>query len=401
MLDWVAAEEAPEKRRTGTSRIQCPQCKADITIARPRSYLVDGVTQLERASSRLVFPFVMVTLAGTVITGCWMHGFSTVYLLFGAEDADRVLGVDSGFGISSNWGLGLPLIPVALVASRITWADSVLPVLPIFYFASGAPKQSAPLWPPSAAMTIAILPYIRAVYNEIYKRIFAEKEKQWIKEVHPRGGEDENIAGQGGDAGPADDMPQEGMNIELGLEVEVIEEEEEEVEEEADHRHANEAGENIAAQARNQEGIPGQGNGQEGQEGPNQRNRNQHLHGLLEAQGPEQDGQRQNLNGVPITLSMNRVAETIIGALLFPTVSTSMGALLKALLPRTWTTPPRSSDSYPAGLLQSRFGRSIVGGCVFVVLKDSLLLYAKYRRAQNHKQRRVVDYNASKVKKKA
>ncbi len=40
----------------------------------------------------------------------------------------------------------------------------------------------------------------------------------------------------------------------------------------------------------------------------------------------------------------------------------------------------------------------MVGGCLFVVLKDSLRLYSKFRLARDQKKRRVVDYDAGKGK---
>ena len=177
ILDWVAAEENANHTVSERKKIQCPQCKAPITIARPRSLIVEGVNAVERATGRLLLPFAMVTVLGTIITGCWMHGFSTVYLIFGPEDAERLLGLDSQMSMNSSWGMGLPLIPLTLCAARTTAADNLLPIVPIFYFASNSPRRDGPLWPPSAAMTMATLPYIRAAYQEFYKRVVAPKDK--------------------------------------------------------------------------------------------------------------------------------------------------------------------------------------------------------------------------------
>ena len=43
-------------------------------------------------------------------------------------------------------------------------------------------------------------------------------------------------------------------------------------------------------------------------------------------------------------------------------------------------------------LLQEKWGRSLVGGCLFVVLKDAVMLYARWRMVEMHRKRRVVDY---------
>ncbi|MCJ1335230.1 hypothetical protein MMC09_000498 [Bachmanniomyces sp. S44760] len=382
LLDWVADLEAPNQRkRTGSSpRIQCPQCKAKITVARPRSLIVDGVNAAERVAGQLVVPGIVISLAGTIFTGCWVHGLSSIFLVFGTEDASTLLNVKSGEGISARWGFGIPLIPVVLVLSRTTIADGVLPILPILFFATQIPEAqngSLDLWSPSAAMTMASLPYLRGAYNALYKGLFAEREKKWIKEVRPRAGEtgdDEDAGGgQGGDGG--DNAAEEDVGFELNVEVEIFEEEE-----------------NVAdlADIINQQPAELLGIGQAAGPGAeNDQNANQ-------AHPQPAQAQRQN----NLIVSTSQVADSIIGALLFPTVSAAMGILLKALLPKKWTTFQRLVDRQRPTLLQTQWGRSVVGGCLFVVMKDSLLLYSRYRVAQDHRKRRIVDYDRKKDKSK-
>lgn len=351
---------------------------------------MEGVRAVQRATARFILPFTFVTLAGTVVTGCWMHGFSTIYLLFGPEDAERLLGIDNAVGINSKWALGLPFIPLALIAARTRYADNLLPILPIFYFASTGPQRDGPLWPPSASMTVAILPYLRAAYNEFYDRVCAPREKAWIKQIQPR-------AGDHGDQEQEQNQEQDnrfedGLDIGLDLQVEIVEEEEE-------HENGQPAG-NAPAE---EQGQANQGQDRVEDQNQNQpaagnqaraANRHQHVH-----QHQHQD-QDQNQNGVQgLVLNFFSLPQTIMGALVFPSISAAMGALLQVALPRSWTTPPGRWDRYPAGFLQSRFGRSIVGGCLFVVLKDTLMLYSRYRLAQDHKKRRVVDHDAKKGKK--
>ncbi|MCJ1253232.1 hypothetical protein MMC24_001043 [Lignoscripta atroalba] len=379
LLDWVADLEAPNQRkRTGApARIQCPQCKSDITIARPRSIVVEGVNAVERVTGKLVLPGIFITIAGTMFTGCWVHGLSSVYLVFGREDFLNLLG-DSGQGISTKWGLGLPLIPVVLVMSRTTLADSLLPVLPIFFFATQIPDRhmgNLDLWPPSAAMTIASLPYLRGAYNEVYKRLFSARDQRWMKEIQPRAGENGDDAGAGHEEGNDLDVDEGGVNVafELDLQVGVLEEE-------ADV---------VVQNHHNQQAQPAV----QGAEGANH------------APAPQpQHQQAPPLVQNNLIVSTSRLADTIIGALFFPTISAAMGTLLKLSLPKRWTTasPPRlsgpwdrnsSSSLSRPGLLQTRWGRSIVGGCLFVVLKDTLLLYSRYRLAKDHRMRRVLNYD--------
>lgn len=336
---------------------------------------------VERATGRLLLPFAMVTVLGTIITGCWMHGFSTVYLIFGPEDAERLLGLDSQMSMNSSWGMGLPLIPLTLCAARTTAADNLLPIVPIFYFASNSPRRDGPLWPPSAAMTMATLPYIRAAYQEFYKRVVAPREKAWTKEVQPRAGEDGGNGAQGqeqeearnGDGG-------DGVEFEVDFQLEVIEDREE-----------------VEELQRPQD--PPAGNPPLGNQGDADRP----LEDELRFEGPMPHDHNHNHDPAPrgvgfLQIEARKVTQSIIGALIFPSISAAMGVLLKTVLPRTWTTSPGRWERYPAGFLQSRFGRSIAGGCLFIVLRDTILLYSKYRLAQDHKKRRVVDYKGDKRK---
>lgn len=159
LLDWIADMEAPNaRRRAGTSagKILCPQCKSEIKVQRPRSYVVDAVRGVERLAGNLLLPgFALVT--GTALYSTLsLSGTATIYQIFGTEDALQILGplyqppdrrVNSVImqwleHLRQHWrlDLGLPLIPTVLVASRTTFADSFLPFLPlIFFVSSGQP----------------------------------------------------------------------------------------------------------------------------------------------------------------------------------------------------------------------------------------------------------------------
>ncbi|KAI5865142.1 hypothetical protein GGS23DRAFT_557884 [Durotheca rogersii] len=77
----------------------------------------------------------------------------------------------------------------------------------------------------------------------------------------------------------------------------------------------------------------------------------------------------------------------ITGALLYPSVCYGMGELLRLALPSRFITRPASGPN--TSILQERWGRSLVGGCLFVVLKDVFFLWVKYRKIMNQPFRRI------------
>ncbi|QGA12849.1 hypothetical protein EYB26_000494 [Talaromyces marneffei] len=376
LLDWLAELENPRTRRQnrGDVRLQCPQCKSKIVISRPRSYVVDIVRACERLAGKLVIPGLVFTFAGTIWAGCCAHGVYSMYLVFGTEEVYNMFNrsVDTAWSPIRN--VGIPFIPIVLIFSRMSWADGVLPAIPVLFFATHNPTGFEPqgiLWPPSATMTFAALPYVKSIYSALYERVFGKLERKWIAEVQPRRDEQE---GQQGDQQRGDQRAALGIGgnggilMEIDLELQIgMDDDRQNVDE-----PVNAPGPINAEQQADQGGV------QNGQQGPEQQ--------IL--------GRRRQ----ELIHDTSNLADTILGALLFPAISAGMGGLLKLALPKSWTASQSGFDRGRAGLLQSRWGRSVVGGCLFVLLKDALVLYCRWRLAQTHRKRRVLDYDRQKKK---
>ncbi|KAL9602369.1 MAG: hypothetical protein Q9219_001935 [cf. Caloplaca sp. 3 TL-2023] len=413
LLDWIADKESPQHNDSGRpQKIECPQCKAEIRISRPQSRIVELHQSLRRVAGRMFWPGIIASLVSGMGAACVLHGASTVYLLLGTRDAEMLLGVRNGRMPDSNTILGLASIPGILMISSTTIADSLLPIVPILYVATHRPtRQSALRWPPSAAMTLATLPYIRAAYNGLRRKMFREREKRWTRQIQPRGGEDTDNANEGGQPqqAPPEDEQGGGMNFELGVELEIIEEEEVPPLEQQQGPANQAPGEQMNADAGEQreEQLQDQApdprpdqDQQDGQPANREQDRQQAPPGV-----PVRDPrpERERDAGVPaeqhrvvrLVPLVSAIVHTMIGALAFPTVAASMGGLISIFLPRTWRTPPSLWDRRPHGFLQSRFGRSVVGGCLFIFLKDTLSIYSKYRVAQDHMQRKVLNYEGN------
>ncbi|GAB0135085.1 hypothetical protein EsDP_00003436 [Epichloe bromicola] len=138
------------------------------------------------------------------------------------------------------------------------------------------------------------------------------------------------------------------------------------------------------------EPLPALGEGQE-----------QEIEGAVAANdGQEQDqheapqappARRMGLGGL-----LSSVSNSVVSALILPGVSFGMGEALRLVLPKAWTASASRSPwalyAGPGGrpgLLQQQWGRSFIGGCLFVVIKDAIRVYAKSRRVAAIRNRRV------------
>lgn len=437
LLDWIADVEAPKNPRNrslAAPKIECPQCKSEIKLARQRDYLVDLVSGCERLASRAIIPSSVFMLSGIIYQSTVLHGIHSIYAVFGADDGARilrplqlnairppievyvnnpriasrqVLRVLLDHAVHWRLYLGIPLITPVLIFSRTSLADGILPVLPIVFFASQAHSPDDALdfasWPPSASFAFAVLPYIRSLYNFYYQKVWAEKEKKWIKEIQPRTtqaqaedaaanqnqrrerGDDENVFEVRIDGGLWDDWDGEDQLEELA---------------------ENNAPVPAAVQVEDDEAAPGpnvQDNRPVPRGGANEPR--QQDAGAGQQQQPNQQPQQNQQNGNQIdrriSFSPLSIAETVIGALAFPTLAGFAGEALKLVLPNSWTVPPAppsrwSSKTPIKGFLQNKWARSIVGGCLLVVCKDALMLYVRWRMAQMHRGRKVVDFDRKK-----
>ncbi len=118
-------------------------------------------------------------------------------------------------------------------------------------------------------------------------------------------------------------------------------------------------------------------------------------------QNQVQEGNRNDVNppppaenAQPPITTLNAIMNRMVSSLLFPAVCYGAGELLRLVVPQAWARPPGYRHPF-TGLLQQRWGRSLVGGCLFVVLRDAFALYLKYRRVQVKQHRRVRNVDKS------
>lgn len=396
LLDWVADLENPRNRRAGPpKKIQCPQCKTEIKIARPRSIVLDLVKAWERLVGQATLPGIATVLGGTIFAGCFYHGLHSVRVVFGDYHANLLLYRAQRH---RGWLAAYALIPISLISARTNYADFVLPWSTVFLFATQLSERFGidwTIWPPRPSTVFGCLPVVRNCYNYLYERAFGDLNRKWLQEIQPQqaqegNGGERNEADQANDAAAAADEIADGnVVLELNLEIGVGDDEEEPQQQEA--RNERRPAPPDHQQPPNENAPPAAAIA-----APNN------------AQADANNNQNNNPPVQPAPAILNRRPNELIsdtssiivntlGALLFPSIAAGMGELLAHTLPSSWTHSSSPSSILARKgreqLLRTRWGRSVVGGCLFVVLKDALVLYVRWRMARNHRKRRIMDFD--------
>ncbi|TPX64963.1 hypothetical protein SpCBS45565_g05492 [Spizellomyces sp. 'palustris'] len=167
LLRWISEKQGPI-----TTDVKCPACGHVYAIEESTDVVLAILTFVDK-SIQSVVPYV--TLAGVSMA------FYVVSTTFGAYAVMTMCGPDEGERILSeaNWGwrtwIGLPLIPIGLVCSRLTAADAALPLLPFLVLGNDQIRLSLP---PSPALTVCLLPWARLLYNGVWATIWP-----WIERI--------------------------------------------------------------------------------------------------------------------------------------------------------------------------------------------------------------------------
>lgn len=435
LLDWIADIESPSKSQKSSTKpeIKCPQCKSPIHLSRPRDLLVEVFQAAERGIAWSFPKAALLVLAGVVYGACAAGGTHTIYAVFGAEEGARILEpatlnavrapVDAYVGTPRaaaraileivmdhlvHWRLyvGLPLITPTLILSRTSLADGVLPVLPVLFFVTqntgraGMEGVDLLQWPPSAEFAFAVLPYVRGAYNAVYKRWAAPVMKRWMEELEPRG---TNVEGNEGPDAVVEEVEEEDNVVEIRVDGGIFEDWEGNEAEVA--RHLQWA----------QGGVP-----EPPQEDRDQQQRPNDAFADLPNLVPDAPPQAEEAapppqipdnrppaadvpagaNGINLqpnqrdvlSISGAGIFQTVLGALLFPTLAGLAGEVLKVSLPTRWIMGNGRQRTF----LGAKWARTLVGGCLLVLGKDALMLYVRWRMGVMQRSRRVLDYERGK-----
>jgi hypothetical protein len=106
-------------------------------------------------------PYITVLGLGcSMLITSTTFGAYTVLTMFGTKQGEKLIG-NPAFWTWRTW-LGLPAIPVALIASRLKWADNALPAAALLLLRlTGVSYPLKITWPPSPAVMFGLLPWVR------------------------------------------------------------------------------------------------------------------------------------------------------------------------------------------------------------------------------------------------
>ncbi|RKF82045.1 putative ring finger domain-containing protein [Golovinomyces cichoracearum] len=350
--------------------------------------------------------------------------------------------------------IGTPLIAPSLILLRTRWADRVFSFLLPWYFMHPANQRLS--WPPPPGLVFATLPYLKTAYNELYKHTFRKWEIKWDMAVQrkPRVGETaEQIALEAereeterfleirvalGDEENTETLEPEEESPEIPerlrrtylqnlLQAQNPVENIQNIENVLEPSTSNNDNTNNEIQSPISDIIERNERDQIGTEqplptDPTQNNQilntpdndTEAIHnprllrdqGVLRQQANGNQAQEGHVNGrvaapddewtVVHHFPASQLISLVVGALAFPPIAAVAGDILKYTLPSSLITPSvtysMGTKVLKKGILTEKWGRTVVGGCLFVLLKDAVTLYCKWKRAREFGKRIIIDY---------
>ncbi|KAI9341997.1 hypothetical protein BDR26DRAFT_859917 [Obelidium mucronatum] len=163
LLRWIAERQAIHP----AARVKCPACLHVYEIEEDVDLIEILVSHVERVNTILLPYATFTALATSVYVMSTAYGAYAIVAACGSEFAESMLSDESA---PRTW-IGMPIIPFALIASRMDIADSILPILP-FVLVSNNTQPIPVSFPPSPTVTLCLLPWSRLIYKETWRLIY-------------------------------------------------------------------------------------------------------------------------------------------------------------------------------------------------------------------------------------
>ncbi|KAG5519440.1 hypothetical protein PMAC_002067 [Pneumocystis sp. 'macacae'] len=294
LLSWIA-----ESQKAGflDKPVLCPQCKYPFRFRDSSTFILWFMSKIDKVLQKSVPVFILCGLGSSALISAAFYGIHTVYTVCGEIDAQKIMEFENNPDHFWKLALGLPSIPFILVFSQFNQFDTIIPIIPLIFFGDQALDISQPLSP---TFTLCVLPWIRIIYNTIYRH--------FILPIHRRLGQEL--------------LPQDESSDNIFLNTQTI-------------RQMNPR--------------------------------------ISENQGAH------DIRGRMIVFEDFDFGRILVGALMFPKISSIMGnCIIKIPIIKKW--------------IPSKFHCSIIGGCLFIVLKDAITLFYKYQKVKQRRSRRILNY---------
>ncbi|KAK3390604.1 hypothetical protein B0H63DRAFT_507921 [Podospora didyma] len=426
MLRFVAEMETQKSRNKNYMR--CPACRAPIHIDEPFDPVVAFRNRLQRTYNRTSPWILLLMVSFSGLSASTFYGANAFSLFAGYKALGQWMG-ERGLGrahITAPSSI-LKLWPLSIIGPTLILTRGI-PSLAHAVFVPASALYSLTLiagsevlsWPSSFNWAMAIMPVLHLSYFQLYYEFFGSFEKRLNRALRGRPPVEEVAAGDeapgaaGAPAAPAADEEEPGLwssifglgraalglfldnPVEGGLEVEIGIGGGHEGDEDDDNDVANDddlADEDFHILA--DQGAARQGGEQDQPALPLPQQQPPPAQQQQPPAPPQQENQNQNqgrnrnaqVEEYRTWTLLTDIINNIVTSLLFPAISAGMGEVIFRTAPKAWVT--RSNWRAPPRLLQEKWGRSLVGGCLFVVLKDAFSLYAKYRRVQVKLNRKI------------
>ncbi|EMR11137.1 hypothetical protein PNEG_00733 [Pneumocystis murina B123] len=295
LLTWITESQ---KTDLSDKPVLCPQCKCPLRLKDSSTFTFWFLSKIDKVLRKSVPIFIVCGLGSSALISAAFYGIHTIYTICGEKDAQKIMEFEMNNEYFWKLAFGLPSIPFILIFSQFSQFDTIIPIIPLIFFGDQALDISRPLSP---TFTLCILPWIRIIYNSIYRHFIIPIHRRFGQELYPQ----REISGY---------YPSEHQSI----------------------RQTN---------TRTQE-----------------------------------NEENHDIRGRMVVFEDIDFGRMIVGTLMFPKISSIIGSCIMKI--------PGAKKWIP-----SKFHCSVIGGCLFIVLKDAISLFYKYQKVKQRRSRRVLNYN--------
>lgn len=186
LLRWI---DQSKRDHPLQDHVTCPQCKAPYILINNKTTVLKIFEFFDKLVRR-VEPFgAIAVLGGSVLVACTTYGCVAIRMVLGKDAAKKAL--------ASPWPwhywVDIPLIPFALIASRLNVFESAMTWLPtlVAFPLTSIPMVSATAahgrlfdrylessifnaraYPPGPALTALLIPWIRVFYLALKRKVY-------------------------------------------------------------------------------------------------------------------------------------------------------------------------------------------------------------------------------------